>query len=156
MKKRKIEKSYLYCGFGFPILLEDVPMVEVRGIWAPEINYNTLQKVVLLALCYQPTSLSGNQIRFIRKYFEMTLDKFAKKFGITHAAVLKWEKKGDNPAKILEGYEKEIRLFVLDQILSDAKEFRLAFRKIFEQSYKLPKGDPLHVDVPLELSLRAG
>lgn len=156
MKNRKIEKSYLYSGFGFPILLEDVPMVEVRGIWTPEVNYNILQKVVLLALCYQSTSLSGNQIRFIRKYFEMTLDKFAKKFGVTHAAVIKWEKKGDNPAKILEGYEKEIRLFVLDQILSDAKEFRLAFRKIFEQSYTLPKGVPLHVDVPLELSLRTG
>lgn len=156
MKKRKIEKSYLYNGFGFPILLEDVPMVEIRGTWTPEVNYNILQKVVLLALCYQSNALTGNQVRFIRKYFEMTLDKFAKKFDVTHAAVLKWEKKDDNPAKILQGYEKEIRLFVLDQILSDAKEFRLAFRKIFEQSYTLSKCIPLQVDVPLELSLRTG
>lgn len=156
MTKRKIEKSYLYNGFGFPILLENIPMVDVRGIWTPEVNYNILQKVVLLALCYQSSSLTGNQVRFIRKYFDMTLEKFAKKFGLTHAAVLKWEKKGDNPAKILEGYEKEIRLFVMDQILADAKEFRLAFRKIFEQSYTLSKNEPIHVDVPLELSLRTG
>lgn len=131
-------------------------MVEIRGVWTPEVNYNVLQKVVLLALCYQPTALSGNQVRFIRKYFEMTLVKFAKKFGVTHAAVLKWEKKDDNPAKILEGYEKEIRFFVMDQILPDAKEFRLAFRKIFEQSLTISKSEPLHVDVPLELSLRTG
>ncbi len=156
MKKRKIEKTYIYNGFGFPIVLQDVPMVEVRGIWTPEVNYNILQKVVLLALCHQSTTLSGNQVRFMRKYFNMTLDVFAKKFGVTHAAVLKWEKKGDNPAKILTGYEKEIRLFVLDQILSDAKEFRFAFRKVFEQSYAVLKSKPLHLDVPFELSLRTG
>lgn len=156
MKNHKIEKTYIYSGFGFPILLENVPMVEIRGTWTPEVNYNVLQKVVLLTLCYQSTALSGNQVRFIRKYFEMTLDRFAKTFGVTHAAVLKWEKKGDYSAKILEGYEKEIRLFVMDQILADAKEFRLAFRKIFDQTYSLSKGEPLHVDVPLELSLRTG
>lgn len=154
MKERKIERAYIYNGLGFPIVLEEVPMVQVRGVWTPEINYNILQKVVLLALCYQPTTLTGNQISFIRKYFDMTLNAFAKKFGVTHAAVLKWEKKADKAAKVLIGYEKEIRLFVLDQLLSDAKEFRLAFRQVFDQSYSMSKNEPLHLDVPFELSLR--
>lgn len=85
-----------------------------------------------------------------------TLDAFAKKFGVTHAAVLKWEKTADLPAKISIGYEREIRLFVLDQILSDAREFRLAFRKVFDLSYAPSKNEPLHVDIPFELTLRAG
>lgn len=74
--------------------------------------------------------------------------------GITHAAVLKWEKKGNHPAKMMLGFERDIRLFVLDRLLPDAKEFLLAFRKILDQSFNQAAQELLHVDVPTGLSLR--
>ncbi len=135
MKKRKIEKKYTCTGFGFHVILIDVPMCEVRGIWTPDINYNALQKVVLLSLCHIPAPLTGNQIRFIRKYFALTLEAFAHIFGVTHAAVLKWEKKGDEIAHISVTTEREIRLFVLDALLEGAKDFRNAYRKLVVQDF---------------------
>jgi hypothetical protein len=34
----KIVAKYIDRGFGFPIVLEQVPMVQVRGKWTPAIN----------------------------------------------------------------------------------------------------------------------
>lgn len=151
MKKRKIEKQYTYTGFGFPIILNDVPVVEVRGIWTPDVNYNVLQKVVLLELSHMPSSLTGNHIHFIRKYFALTLEEFGKKFGVTHSAVLKWEKQNEKSARILLTTEREIRLFILDTLLKAAKDFRNAYRKLIDQSFILTKSEPLHVNAQCEL-----
>nr|NGX49592.1 hypothetical protein [Candidatus Anoxychlamydiales bacterium] len=93
MRKQKIEKEIIYEGLGFPILLRNVPMVELRGNWVPDIDLNVLQKVTLLALAHQPVDLTGNQIRFIRTWLGLTQSEFGKLFGVTHPAVVKWEKK---------------------------------------------------------------
>jgi hypothetical protein len=66
MKKQKIEKEIIYDGLGFPIILRNVPMVEIRGVWTPDIDLNVLQRVVLLSLAHHLKSLTGNQIRFIK------------------------------------------------------------------------------------------
>ena len=38
----KVQKRFVDTGFGFPIRLINVPMVKVRGVWTPKINYNEL------------------------------------------------------------------------------------------------------------------
>ena len=65
--KRKIQKKFTYKRFGFPVILMNVPMVQICGVWAPHINLNSLAKVVLQLLCYQQSPLTGAQIRFIRE-----------------------------------------------------------------------------------------
>ena len=117
--ERKIKKSFMYEGLGFPIKLMNVPMIKIRGIWTPEINYNLLRKNALFAICNSPYPITGNELSFIRKYFEMTLMDFGKCFGVTHAAVIKWEKTGGNFAKITPSIEACIRLFVMQKIAKD-------------------------------------
>ncbi len=46
MEKKRVKK-FRYKGLGFSIVLFDVPMVKVRDIWTPAIDYNELQKAVL-------------------------------------------------------------------------------------------------------------
>lgn len=111
MKKKRIKK-FIYEGLGFPIVLKNVPMIEMYGEQIPDIDYNALQKVVLLSLCHKPMPLTGNEIKFIRKYFEMTLIEFGKKFGCSHAAVIKWEKHGNRFAKIEPTSDVCIRLSI--------------------------------------------
>jgi DNA-binding XRE family transcriptional regulator len=125
----KKTKKYIYEGLGFPVVLNNVSLVKKRGIWTPAIDYNKLQKEVLLVLSHTSFPLAGNEIHFIRTYFEMTLDDFGKQFGVTHVAVLNWEKTGDKPAKINPTTELCIRLMILEKLNMNNQVFRDTFRE---------------------------
>jgi len=111
MKKKRVKK-FTDRGFGFPVILEDVPMVKVRGSWVPDINYAMLAVAVFSELSRLDGRLTGNQVRFIRLQLSMTLQEFAARLRVTHPAVLKWEKKGDSPTGMSWSTEKDIRLLV--------------------------------------------
>lgn len=123
MNKKKVE-TFIYQDFGFPVKLINVPMKKVFGEWFLDINLGKLQKNILIELARKSTTLTGVEIRFIRKYFEMTTTEFGHICGASHAAVLKWEKDESlmNPAT-----EVFIRLYVLDRLLAKDIEFRNFF-----------------------------
>lgn len=137
--KAKIAKKFEYEGFGFPIMLLNVPLVNIRGIDVPDIDYNLLQKAVLLYLCQKETPLSGNEVRFIRQYLEMTYTQFAKTFGVTHAVVIHWEAAKHNRAKITPSLEICIRLHILDSLKADNRIFRKTFREFDYNKFKMQK-----------------
>jgi len=126
--KKKMMRQFEYDGLGFPVLLLNIPVREIRGVEVPDINYNLLQTNVLLALCQNTLPLTGNEIRFIRQYFEMTYREFANHFGVTHASVIHWEKSKNSFAKVAPTTELCIRLYVLDTLKADNKLFRNTFR----------------------------
>lgn len=126
MKENRVEK-FIYEGFGFPVILLNVPMKKFRGVEVPDINYNTLQSILLDLLSHKPLPLTGNEIRFIRQSLKMTLVEFAKHFGVTHAAVIKWEKSRDQFAKITPSTELHIRLFNLERLKVSNEKFRNTF-----------------------------
>ena len=152
MKKRKVEKELLYYGLGFPVVISNVPMVEVRGDWAPDIDLNMLQKVVLRFLAHYPSALTGDHIRFIRSWLELTQAEFGKLFGVTHTAVVKWEKAREKSAKIALTTEREIRMVILDHLLKKAEDFRNAYRVIHRLEFS---GEPTPVEINSQLDLIA-
>ena len=119
----KKQKTFTDHGFGFPVMLLNVPMIKVRGKWTPNINYNELTEVVLIMIAKKPVKLTGNEVKFIRQHFEMTLQQFAKRFGVSHPAVVKWEKSEDEPTNMSWSTEKDLRLFILSQLESKPAEF---------------------------------
>lgn len=127
-------KRFTYEGLGFPIVLVNVTLVKKRSVWTPAIDYNKLQKGVLIALTHKPVALTGNEVHFIRTYFEMTLENFGKHFGLTHAAVLNWEKSGNRPAKVNPTTELCMRLFILEKLNESNQVFRDAFREFDMQA----------------------
>lgn len=126
----KVQKHYIYEGFGFAICLVDVSMIKSRGEWTPNIDFNKLQKALLLALASKPICLSGNEIKFVRKYFKLKLEAFGLEFGVTHAAVIEWEAKGDDFAKINPATEKCIRLYILDSLVRGDRKFREGYHEV--------------------------
>ena len=128
--KQKIVKTMVYEGLGFPIRLNNVPMIKIRGEWVPHINYNSLQESVLLHLCHKKTPLTGSEIAFIRQYFAMTTTEFGKRFGCSHVAVLKWEKYRNNFARIAPTTEVCIRLFVFLKLSQKAHAFKNLYMEI--------------------------
>lgn len=124
MNKLKKRETFVYEGLGFPIRLINVPMRKVLGEWAFDINLNTLQKTVLYLLATKQTCLTGRELRFIIDYFEMSYRDFAKIFGVSHAAVLKWEKE---TSKMNPSTETFLRLYILDRLKVTDHEFRAQF-----------------------------
>lgn len=137
--KKKIAAQFEYDGLGFPITLLNVPLVEVRGVKVPDVDYNILQRNVLLALCQKPFPLTGNEVRFIRQYLQMTYTEFAKKFGVTHPSVIHWEKSKDSFAKIMPTTELCLRLCILDVLQAKNELFRKTFRNFNYQEFKTKK-----------------
>ncbi len=150
MAKQKIEREFVYDGLGFPIVLRNVPMIELRGVWTLDIDLNVLQRAVLLALAHHPMDLTGNQIRYIRTWLGLTKAKFGKLFGMTHPAVVKWEKTADKASKMNLSAQRDLRLLVLDKLLSKDADFRNAFRIVYLTEFS-GKIHPLEFDVPTDL-----
>ncbi len=150
MKNRKT-KTFIFEGLGFPIKLINVPMKKEFGEWYIDIDMNKLMLVVLEALAHKPIPLTGDELSFIRSYLQMTSPEFGKIFGVTHAAVLKWES-GEN--RVSPPLELCIRLYILDHISTKDKEFRAFYRQLSLEKLSKPKQSgkihPLAVDATTE------
>ncbi len=120
MAEVKKVKSYIYYGCGFPVQLYNVELRKFRHDWIINCNHEFLEKGIILALCIQNrVRLTGAHIHFIRVFFGMTMEKFAKRFGKSQPAVTKWESYGDEPANIDQITEFYIKLFCLMFLFQD-------------------------------------
>ena len=107
MKDRKTD-TFVYKGLGIPVKLVNVPMKKVLGEWYMDINFNKLQLAVLHYLLYKPAPLNSDELRYIRKFLELSMTDFRKIFGVTHATVHKWEN-GKNRIPPLFHFSKRSR-----------------------------------------------
>jgi DNA-binding transcriptional regulator YiaG len=147
MKTEKIVKNYRYEGLGVPIVIKNALFKKAFGDWFLDIDLNKLQKELLNALIHKNVSLNGNEIRFIRKYFEMTTTEFGDLLGVTHPAVLKWEK---GKSQIPVATEKYVRLYAYDRMKAKDDEFRKFFSELsIESHFKTQKGKS---DKPLQFN----
>ncbi len=80
----------------------------------------------------------------------MTQVAFGKLFGVTHLAVVKWEKVGDKASKINLTTQRGLRLVLLDKLLMKDDDFRRAFRIVYGMRFS-GKITPLEFDVPIDL-----
>lgn len=124
------DKTFVYEGLGFPVVLRDVPMICLHGAWTPNVDLDRLSQEVMKALAHKPARLSGSEVRFIRLSWKMTLEAFAARFGVTHPAVLKWEHAGGSPTNMGWSTEKDIRLEVLRRGGVKAGQFLIAYGEL--------------------------
>lgn len=145
MSKTRKRDTFIYDGLGFPIRLINVPLRKVFGEWAIDINFNILQKVVLRMLATKPTPLTGLELRFIIDYYEMSYRDFAKLFGVSHVAVVKWEKEESRMNPSTEVY---LRLYLLNYLKVTDKEFRKLYLAISPEnlSHAESEKSPLEID----------
>ncbi len=146
MKKNKKIETFIYEGLGFPIRLINVPLRKVYGEWVFDFSMGIFQKVVLAMLAKKPSPITGSELRFIINYFEMTYREFAKIFGVSHVAVVKWEKE---KSKMNPSTEIYLRFYILNYLKVSDKEFKKLYLKINLE--KLANAEiektPLEIDV---------
>ncbi len=111
MKKKK--ETFIYEGLGFPIELIDAPMKMVLNEWVIDVDMNALQEFVFKGLLRKPSSLSGKEVKFLRKFLQLSSTELGKKLGVSHATVIKWEKEETKISPLQESY---IRMFLFEQL----------------------------------------
>jgi len=121
------KESFIYEDLGFPIRLFNAPLKKIFGEWTLDINLGKFQRDILRLLIYKSQPLSGAELRFVRKYFELTTKVFGKALGVTHAAVLKWE---SEQGRVPTTTELCIRLFILDKLKAKNEEFGRLYHKV--------------------------
>ena len=121
-------------------------MVQVRGKWTPAINYTHLARAVLQQLAGLDGRLTGHQVRFIRLHFEMTLQAFAARFGVSHVAVLKWEQRANKPTGMAWSTEKDIRLFIHQQLSGPSRAFVQLYEQLAHVTPSRPSRITLHAE----------
>jgi DNA-binding transcriptional regulator YiaG len=143
--KKHIQKVYRDNGFGFPVTLLNVPMIEVRGEEVPNIDQRKLQELVIEALVYKSSRLTGSEVRFIRLFAELNLEKFAERFDVSHPAVLKWEGANHHATAMTWTTEKDIRLFALSLLSPKAQTFLGAYQKLSDVAHE--KAEAIRIDL---------
>lgn len=124
---KKIMKTFIYEGLGFPIELHDIEMVMINGEYAPKIDVRAVADDAIKSLVLQKTKLTGNQVKFIRTYFSASLRDFAKIVNESHMAVKKWEDFKKKPTKMDSNIETRIRLYVYDKVCIKSKSDKIKF-----------------------------
>lgn len=150
MKETK-KDTFVYEAFGFPIKLINVPMRKMVGEWVIDVDFDALEKAILRLLIRKSAPLSGVELRFIRKYLQMSTTEFGELFGVSHVAVVKWEGEKTRPPLSTDIY---IRLHLLDQFHVKDKEFRALFADTKPQELAKHKGGkalPLSINIDEDL-----
>lgn len=110
-------KNYRFEGFGFPVIFDELPAVKVRGELVPDVDFDKYAKPLIEHICArQDVPLSGNQVKFIRNYFGMSLREFARMLNVTHQSVMRWEEAAFTGANMSSSTELLIRIVVLKRI----------------------------------------
>lgn len=144
MKKNKKRETFIYEGLGFPIRLINAPLKKVYGEWVFDFSMGIFQKAVLHMIAMKQSPLTGKELRFIINYFEMSYRDFAKIFGVSHVAVVKWEKE---KSKMNPSTEIYLRLYILNYLKVTDKEFRKLYLNINPENLASAEQDsPLEID----------
>lgn len=133
--KTRIESTFLYEGLGFPIELENVEMININDEWYPKIDVHYVADEIIKKLATQEERLTGNQVKFIRSYFSMPLREFGETVAhVTHTAVSKWEKQGDDITNMDENTEQVLRIYIIEQTQTKTKAEQKNFYSNFTRS----------------------
>ena len=110
---KDVQEEFVYEGFGFPVVMVNVPMAHTRGDWTHNLNPALLERLVAHELAQGEFPLTGNHLQFIRCFFKVRIIEAATLFGVKQSAWLSWEAKNKYIAGVLEDIQTLIRQTIM-------------------------------------------
>ncbi len=113
----KTVKNFIYTGLGFPVGIDQVEMIKLEDEWHPKIDVKRVADLTVKMLATHKERLTGNQVKFIRTYFSMSLREFSSQVvHESHTAISKWEKLGDKVTNMDINIEMMLRLYIIERL----------------------------------------
>ena len=84
---------------GFPIIIQNPEFQTIDGEKVLKIKHNTIFDTIFLALLDTPGAFTGNELKFIRHFLDLTQTEFADDIVLGeggHARISTWERKKDD------------------------------------------------------------
>ncbi|MFT5433661.1 MAG: DNA-binding transcriptional regulator YiaG [Myxococcota bacterium] len=132
---------------GFPIVLVDPPMREIRGVMVPDVNMRMLQDSVFRLLVVKPSRHTGSEVRFIRKYLRIRQVDLARTLNqANHSVVSHWEKRGDGEAGMEYNTEVLLRVWMAAKAGLDGELLDLLDRTL--KDLAPASSEPMAVPIP--------
>ena len=142
----KILKTYTFTGFGFNVLLKNVPVKDAHGETYPDINMNELKLMTAKALLKRPVRMVGFQIKFLRTFMRLSFDAVSEKIGVPASTLRLWETKGAEVTGLSLEQEKAFRIYVVNTILENERN-QFDKELILTKTFSEPKKDSEILDV---------
>ncbi len=132
-----ITGNYRFDEVGIPVLLKNVELVKCSdcGTVDPIIpDLDGLMHVIALAVISHPCKVSGDEIKFLRKYLGMSGEDFSRLIHIDRTTLSRWEN-GDEPGP---QSDRLIRLLVLNK----SQELRQHIEEMMKQFAQIADCNP--------------
>jgi len=138
-------ESILFLELGFPVLLVNPRMVEVRGERVPDVNLRQVQEAAYRQLVCKPGRMTGSEVRFIRKYLRLRQSDFAAVLNMAnHSVVSQWESRGDEAAGMDYNTEVVLRVWMAARIGQAARLLELLEKDLKDLSLE-GAHDPIRI-----------
>ncbi len=138
----KIKKTYIFSGFGFDVLLHNIVVKEVHGEEYPEINMNEIKLLTAKELLKSRESLTGKKLKFLRTFLKISYQTLSGIIDVPASTLRLWEEKGDEVTGLRVPQERQVRFYVIEQILNMEKR-HIEKQIIMSESFDTPSSDSL-------------
>lgn len=131
---------FVYRDFGLPLVLNGIEVARCSdcGEQDPIIpNANDLMKSVAWGVVRAARRLTGDEIRFLRKYCGQSAREFAKRIGVNHTDLSKYEN-GRRP--VSQSKDRLIRILAIvmsDELTADVRELVERFKDMNDPAPKV-------------------
>jgi DNA-binding transcriptional regulator YiaG len=140
-------KTVEFRELGFPILLVNPPMINIRGHEVPDINMKMLQETLLRALVDKPARLTGAEVRFVRKYTRTTQKDLARLLGqANHSGVSQWESREDDSSGMKRPTEALLRIWMAARTGEEGR-IKDLMEQTFTEALRRDPTEPLRIDL---------
>lgn len=137
-KNKSILPEYKADELGLPLIIRNVPIIEIEGHEVLDIDYSKISELLFASLILKPFPLTGAEVRFMRLFMGLTLESLAESLHVTHPTILGWERYGNEPTKMTDTTEAILRIFAAKQGAKDNELIGIILDKFFSGSKKDP------------------
>lgn len=138
-----IIKNYVYTGLVYPIELHDVETRNVYGEEQAIIDVKKVSDTAIQSLSKQQDAFTGNQLIFIRSYFQKNYSELAKAIKCSEKDLIQWEKLDNNPIKMNSTVKETLQQYIQSEIIAKnentsfkQKNVALSEKNLFSQEKK--------------------
>jgi DNA-binding transcriptional regulator YiaG len=147
----RIEKKYVFTGFGFDVLLHNIEIKSAFGEDYPELNLNEVKLLTAKELLVSRERLTGKKLKFLRTFLKASYQKLSAAIDVPPSTIRSWEEKEKEATGMSSSQERQFRVIAIEAIL-DLEKKHIEKQIIMSDSFETPSKDVLDIGVSRDYS----